>query len=59
MLKSMEYSIAPEDIKTECEQLGLAVTNICNVKQYRTMLRLSMVFFVVLKPARTTTIYST
>jgi hypothetical protein len=46
----MPYSINPEEIKTEIENLGHTVTNISNIKQYRTKLPLSM-FFVELKPA--------
>jgi hypothetical protein len=46
----MHYSINPAEIKTEIENLGHAVTNICNIKQNRTKLPLSMVF-VRLKPA--------
>jgi hypothetical protein len=46
----MHYSINPEEIKTEIENLGHTVTNIWNIKQYRTKLPLSM-FFVELKPA--------
>jgi hypothetical protein len=46
----MHYSINPEEIKIEIENLGHTVTNICNVKQYRTKLPVSM-FFVELKPA--------
>jgi hypothetical protein len=50
MLKNMYYSINPEEIKTEIENLGHTVTNIWNIKQYRTKLPLSM-SFVELKPA--------
>jgi hypothetical protein len=50
VLKNMHYSINPEEIKTEIEKLGHMVTNIWNIKQYRTKLPLSM-FFVELKPA--------
>jgi hypothetical protein len=46
----MHYSINPQEIKTEIENLGHTVTNIWNIKQYRTMLPLSL-FFVELKPA--------
>jgi hypothetical protein len=49
MLKNLHYSINPEEIKTEIENLGHTVTNIWNNKQYRTKLPLSM-FFVELKP---------
>jgi hypothetical protein len=41
----------PEEIKTEIEKLGHTVTNIWNIKQYRTRLPLSMFFFVKMKPA--------
>jgi hypothetical protein len=50
VLKNMYYSINPEDIKAESEKLGHSVTNIWNIKQYRTKLPLSM-FFVELQPA--------
>jgi hypothetical protein len=50
MLKNMNYSINPEEIKTEIEKLGHTITNILNIKQYRTKLPLLM-FFVELKPA--------
>jgi hypothetical protein len=50
VLKNMHYSIAPVDIKTEIEKLGHQVTNIWNITQYRTKLKLSM-FYVELKPA--------
>jgi hypothetical protein len=50
ILKNMHYSINPEDIKAEIEKLGHSVTNIWNIKQYRTKLPLSM-FFVELQPA--------
>jgi hypothetical protein len=46
----MHYAISPDDIKLEIEQLGHTVTNIWNIKQYRTKLTLSM-FFADLKPA--------
>jgi hypothetical protein len=46
----MHYSSNPEEIETETEKLGHVVTNIWNIKQYRTKLPLSM-FFVELKPA--------
>jgi hypothetical protein len=39
----------PPDIKPEVEKLGHTVTNIWNIKQYRTKLPLS-IFFVELKP---------
>jgi hypothetical protein len=48
--KTMHYFINPEEIKTEIEKLGHMVTNIWNIKQYRTKLPLSMLF-VELKPA--------
>jgi hypothetical protein len=47
----MYYSINPEEIKIEIENVGRTVTNIWNIKQYRTKLPLSM-FFAELKPAR-------
>jgi hypothetical protein len=50
VLKNMHYSSNPEEIKTETENLGHTVTNIWNIKQYRTKQPLSM-FFVDLKPA--------
>jgi hypothetical protein len=46
----MHYSINTEEIKTEIEKLGHTVTNIWNIKHYRTNLTLSM-FYVGLKPA--------
>jgi hypothetical protein len=46
----MHYSINSEEIKTEIWNLGHTVTNIWNIKQYRTKQPLSM-FFVELKPA--------
>jgi hypothetical protein len=46
----MHYSINPEEIKTEIENPVHTVTNILNIKQYRTKLTLSMFFFVELKP---------
>jgi hypothetical protein len=45
VLKNMHDSINPEDIG-----IGTQVTNISNIKQYKTRLPLSM-FFVNLKPA--------
>jgi hypothetical protein len=45
----MHYSINPEEIKTEIENLGQIGTDIWNIKQYRTKHPLSMVF-VQLKP---------
>jgi hypothetical protein len=50
VLKNMYYSINHEEIKTEIENLGHAVTNIWNFKQYRTKQLLSM-FFVELNEA--------
>jgi hypothetical protein len=50
VLKNMHYSNNPEDIKTEIEKLGHSVTNIWNIKQYRTKLPLST-FFIELQPA--------
>jgi hypothetical protein len=41
VLKNMHYSVNPEKIKKEIEELGHTVTNIWNVKQYRTKLPLS------------------
>jgi flagellin-like hook-associated protein FlgL len=46
----MHSSTNPEEIKTEIEKLRHTVTNIWNIKQFRTELSLSM-FFVELKPA--------
>jgi hypothetical protein len=46
----MHYSINPQEIETEIENLGHTVTNIWNIKQYRSKQPLSM-FFVELKPA--------
>jgi hypothetical protein len=45
----MHYYINHEEIKTEIEKLGHKVTNIWNIKQYRT--RLLSMFFVEPKPA--------
>jgi hypothetical protein len=42
MLKNMHYSIKPEEIKTEIENLGHTVTNIWNIKQHRTEQPLSI-----------------
>jgi hypothetical protein len=50
VLKNMYYSINPQKIITEIEKLGHTITNIWNIKQYRTKLPLSMCF-VELKPA--------
>jgi hypothetical protein len=47
VLKNMHYSI---NIKIKIEKLEHTVTNVWNIKQYRTKLPLSM-FFVDLKPA--------
>jgi hypothetical protein len=47
----MHYSINPEEIKTEIENLWHTVTNIWNIKQYRTKLLPLSMFFVELKPA--------
>jgi hypothetical protein len=46
----MLYSINPDNIKIEIEKLRHTVTNVRNIKQYRTKLPLSM-FFVDLKSA--------
>jgi hypothetical protein len=45
----MHYSIDPEEIKDEIANLGNKVTNIWNVKHYRTKQPLSM-FFIDLHP---------
>jgi hypothetical protein len=50
MLKNMHFPIAPEDIKTEIENLGHKVANIWNAKHYRTKQPLP-VFFMDLLPA--------
>jgi hypothetical protein len=50
VLKNIHYSMNPEEIKTEIEILGHTVTNIWNIKQYRTKLALSR-FFAEVKPA--------
>jgi PAX-interacting protein 1 len=50
MLKNMHYSTNPQEIINEIEKLGHTVTNIWNIKQYRTKLPLSR-FFVKVKPA--------
>jgi hypothetical protein len=47
----MHHSINPQEIKTESEKLGHMITNIWNIKQYRTKLPLFMFFFLELKPA--------
>jgi hypothetical protein len=44
----MHYSINPEEIKSEIEKVRHTVTNIWNIKQYRTRLPLCT-FFVELK----------
>jgi hypothetical protein len=46
----VQYSIDPEDIKTEIAKLGHKVSNIWNVKHYLTKQPLSM-FFIDLLPA--------
>jgi hypothetical protein len=51
----MHYSINPDEIKAEIEKLGHTVSNIWNIKQYKTKLPLS-VFFVELKPNQPQTI---
>jgi hypothetical protein len=43
----MHYTNNPEEIKTEIQNLGHTVTNMCNIKPYGTKLPLSM-FFVEL-----------
>jgi hypothetical protein len=53
----MHYSINPEEIRIEIENLGHTVTNIWNIKHYRTKQPLSM-FFIELKPPRITGTYS-
>jgi hypothetical protein len=53
----MHYSINPDDIKAETENLGHKVANIWNIKQFRTKLPPS-VFFVDLKLLLTIRIYS-
>jgi hypothetical protein len=45
----MNYSIDPEEIKTEIVNLGHKVINIWNVKHYRTKQPLSR-FFIELQP---------
>jgi hypothetical protein len=45
----MDYSVNPDNIKSEIEKLGHKVANIWNIKQFQTKLQLSM-FFVDLKP---------
>jgi hypothetical protein len=44
VLQNIKYSISPEEIKIEIENLGHTVTNIWNIKQYRTKLPFSNVF---------------
>jgi hypothetical protein len=56
VLKIMKYSINIEEIKTNIEKLGHVVTNIWNIKQYKTKLLLSM-FFIELKFAQITKAY--
>jgi hypothetical protein len=50
VLKYMHYYIAPENIKTEIENLGHKVANVWNAKHYRTKQPLSM-FLIDLLPA--------
>jgi hypothetical protein len=38
----MHYFVKPEEISTKIEKLGHVITNVCNIKQYRTKLSLSM-----------------
>jgi hypothetical protein len=45
VLKNMHYSINPQEMKTEIEKLGHTVTNIRNIKQYRTKLPLSIFLY--------------
>lgn len=49
VLKNIHYSVDPEELKTEIEQHGHTVTNIYNIKHYRTKDPLPM-FFIDLKP---------
>jgi hypothetical protein len=42
VLNNTHYSINPKEIKTEIQTLGHTVTNIWNIKQYRTKQPLSM-----------------
>jgi hypothetical protein len=42
-VKNLHYSINPEEIKTQNKKLGQLVTNIWNIKQYRTKQPLSVV----------------
>jgi hypothetical protein len=44
VLKNMHYSINPQEIKTKIHKPGHTVTNILNIKQYRTKIPLSMFF---------------
>jgi hypothetical protein len=46
----MHYSINNDELKSETEKLGHTVTNIWNIKLFRTKLPLPM-FFDELKPA--------
>jgi hypothetical protein len=41
-VENLHYSINPQEIKTEIEGLEHTVTNIWNIKQYRTTLPLSL-----------------
>jgi hypothetical protein len=41
---NMQYSIDPDDMNVEIEKLGHTVTNVWNIKQYRTNVPLSMLF---------------
>jgi hypothetical protein len=53
----MYYSINPEEIKTESGKLEHTVTNIWNIKQYRTKLPPSM-FLAELKPSPNNDIFN-
>jgi hypothetical protein len=44
VLKNVNYSINPKEIKTEIEKVRHMVTNVWNTKQYRTKISLSMFF---------------
>jgi hypothetical protein len=55
VLKHTHYSIAPEDIKPEIENLGHKVANVWNAKHYRTKQSLLM-FFIDLLLLQTTRI---
>jgi hypothetical protein len=50
MLKNIHQSINIEDIKTEIEKLWHTITNIWNIKQYKTKQPFSIIF-LDLKPA--------